>query len=178
MVGGWAVAESRQPPGYSPIRDTISALAARGAADRWVMTSALAGLGACHVITAVGLGPARRRGRLVLGIGGTATVMVAAFPQPVSGNSVAHTVAASVAFIALGSWPALAARRGAGAPLLAWPCSVASTVALLGLVVWFAAELHGGERGLAERATAGAQALWPLAVVVTTRRALSRVLVP
>jgi hypothetical protein len=41
-------------------------------------------------------------------------------------------------------------------------------------VVWFAAELHGGQRGLAERAAAGAQALWPLAVVVTTRRALSQ----
>jgi hypothetical protein len=142
------------------------------------MTSALAGLGACHVITAVGLRPALRRGRLLLGIGGTATVMVAAFPQPVRGNSVAHTVAATIAFIALGSWPAWAARKGTRAPLLSGPSSVAATVALLGLVVWFAAELHGGERGLAERAAAGGQALWPLAVVITTRRALSRVLVP
>jgi hypothetical protein len=50
---------------------------------------------------------------------------------------------------------------------------LASTV-LLGLVLWFAAELHGGERGLAERAAAGAQALWPLEVVVTTRRAFAR----
>lgn len=178
LVGGWAVAESRQPPGYSPIRDTISALAARGATDRWVMTSALAGLGACHVITAAGLRPARRRGRLVLGLGGVATVLVATFPQPVRGNSVPHTVTATVAFVALGSWPAWAAQKRARAPLLAWPSSVASTLALLGLVAWFAVELHGGERGLAERAAAGAQALWPLAVVVSTRQVLSRAPVP
>jgi len=39
--------------------------------------------------------------------------------------------------------------------------------------VWFAAEIHGGQRGLAERAAAGAQALWPLAVVLTTGRWLA-----
>ena len=42
---------------------------------------------------------------MVLGAGGAATVLVAAFPQPAHGNSVAHTVAAAVAFIALGAWP-------------------------------------------------------------------------
>ena len=47
-----------QPPGYSPMRDTISALAALGARDRWLMTSALAGLGTSHIITALGLRPA------------------------------------------------------------------------------------------------------------------------
>src|ERR1700719_1348053 len=92
LIGGWTIAQARQPPGYSPVRDTISALAARGAADRWVMTSALAGLGACHVVTALGLRPARPGGRVVLAGGGVATVLVAAFPQPAHGNSVAHTI--------------------------------------------------------------------------------------
>ena len=66
LVGGWTLADALQPPGYDPVRDTISALAALGATDRWVMTSALAGLGACHVVTALGLRPARppRPGRL------------------------------------------------------------------------------------------------------------------
>ena len=85
-----------------------------------------------------------------------------------------HTVAATVAFIALGVWPALSADRAGDAPLLRGFAPVGASVALLGLVVWFAAELHGGQRGLAERAAVGAQALWPLAVVVTTRRALTR----
>jgi hypothetical membrane protein len=174
LVGGWTAAAARQPRGYDPIRDTISALAARGATDRWVMTTALAGLGVCHVLTAAGLAPARTPGRVVLAGGGVATVLVAAFPQPVHGNSVAHTVAATAAFTALATWPAFAPHRHGKAPLLTRRVSAAASVVLVGLVVWFAAELHGGQRGLAERAAAGAQALWPLAVVVTTRRALAR----
>ncbi len=170
---GLTLAQSRQPPGYDPTRDTISALASYGAADRWVMTSALAGLGVCHVITATGLRPARTSGRMVLGGGGVATVMVAVFAQPAHGNSRAHTAAATIALTALAIWPLFATRRGRWAPLLTRPVSVAASVVLLGLVVWFAADLHGGERGLAERAAVGAEALWPLAVVVTTRRALS-----
>jgi hypothetical protein len=86
---------------------------------------------------------------------------------------VAHTVVATVAFSALALWPVVAGRRRI-APLLAPAVSAAATVVLVGLVLWFAAEIHGGQRGLAERAAAGAQALWPLAVVLTTRRALSR----
>jgi hypothetical protein len=41
-------------------------------------------------------------------------------------------------------------------------------------VMWFAFELNGDYRGLGERVAAGAEALWPLAVVLTTRRALGR----
>jgi hypothetical membrane protein len=171
LIGGWTAAARLQPVGYSAIRDTISALAARGATDRWVMTSALAGLGACYLVTAAGLGPVGRTGRGVLAAGGVATLLVAAFPQPAHGNSVAHTVAATVAFVSLGAWPALSARRRPCPPLLTVPASVAATAVLLGLVVWFASEIHGGQRGLAERAAAGAQSLWPLAVVLTTRRA-------
>lgn len=174
LIGGWAVAEALQPRTYNPIRDTISALAAHGATDRWVMTSALAGLGVCHVVTATGLYPARLGGRVVFGVGGVATVLVAAFPQPAHGNSVAHTVAATTAFVALATWPVFGAPRRSVTPLLTRRTSTMASGALLGLVVWFAAELHGGERGLAERAAAGAQALWPLAVVITTRRALAR----
>jgi hypothetical protein len=122
----------------------------------------------------MGIRPARRVGRLLLAAGGGATVLVAVFPQPVRGNSVAHTIAAGAAFVALATWPLFAAHRKGTAPLLTRPVEAATSVVLLGLVVWFAAELHGSQRGLAERAAAGAQALWPLAVVVTTRRALAR----
>ncbi len=168
---GLTLAQSRQPSGYDPIRDTISALASHGAADRWVMTSALAGLGVCHIITAAGLRPARASGRMVFAGGGVATVMVAVFAQPAHGSSRAHTAAATVALTALAVWPLFAARRGLGAPLLTRPVSAAASVVLLGLVTWFAADLHGGLRGLAERVAVGAEALWPLAVVITTRRA-------
>jgi hypothetical membrane protein len=170
LCGGWTLAAARQPPGYDAVRDTISALAARGATDGWVMAAALAGLGACHVITATGLRPARGAGRMVLAFGGVATVLVAAFPEPSQGSSEAHTVAASVAFTSLAIWPAFAARRVPGAPLLTPTACVAATAVLLGLMTWFAVELRGEQTGSAERAAAGAQALWPLAVVLSTRR--------
>ena len=171
LIGGWTVAARLQPSGFDPVADSISALAAYGAADRWVMTAALAGLGACHVITALGLRPAPMRSRLVLGLGGGATVLVACFPLPRSGGSAAHGLAAGVAFVALALWPAGAARRDAGAPWplrrrVAWPAAAVLT----GLVGWFAIELATGSRtGLAERVAAGAQAVWPLVAVCTTR---------
>ena len=111
---GLTLAQSRQPPGYDPTRDTISALASYGAADRWVMTSALAGLGVCHVITATGLRPARVSGRMVLGGGGVATVMVAVFAQPAHGNSRAHTAAATISLTALAPRRVLAVDHDAG----------------------------------------------------------------
>ena len=52
--------------------------------------------------------------------------------------------------------------------------------ALLGLLVWFAAELmtRGTQVGLAERVLTGAQAVWPLAVVVTCWRSVSSARLP
>jgi hypothetical membrane protein len=167
LVGGWTIAAARQPAGYNPIRDTISSLAAPGVPYRWVMTTALAGVGACYLTTAIGLGPARRMGRLVLALGGLATLSVAAFPQSDTGNSVSHTVAAAVAFTALATWPVFAGSRGPRPALLRFPASLAATVVMVGLVLWFVGELHGSHRGLAERTAACAESLWPLAVVIS-----------
>ena len=168
LIGGWTIAALQQPHGYNAVSDTISSLAAQGATDRGVMTTALAGLGACYVFTAVGLRPARFAGRLVLAFGGTATLLVAAFPQPVRGNSIAHSVVAAFAFTALAAWPVFAARHRPCAPLLTHLACGAATVFMLGLVLWFVFELHAGHRGLAERAAAGMESLWPLAVIATS----------
>jgi hypothetical membrane protein len=167
LIGGALVAASRQPPGYSSVRDTISALAAKGATDRWLMTAALIGVGASYMVTAAGLAPAPSAARGVLAGGGVATVLVALFPQPAHGNSVAHTIAAALAFTALIAWPLLAARRHGDIALMRPVPSVAAGLVMLGLVLWFVAEIHGGQRGLAERAAAGSESLWPLAVALS-----------
>jgi hypothetical membrane protein len=174
LIGGWTLAAGRQPVGYSPLRDTISALAASGAHDRWIMTSALAGLGVCHCATALGLRPARRGGRVILGLGGIATVLVACFAQPERGNSPAHTAAAGIAFTALALWPVLAATRSTARPLLGPRISIFAATVMLGLVVWFISDDHSAIRGLAERAAAGTQSLWPLAVVLSPPRRAER----
>jgi hypothetical membrane protein len=175
LIGGWTASAALQPGPFDQVTGTISALAGYGAADRWVMTLALLAVGACHVGTGLALRPAAAPGRLLLITGGAATALVAASPLPAGGGgSARHTIAAAAGFISLSCWPALSARREPSVP---WPlqpaASAAAAAALLALLVWFGAELNvpGGPVGLAERVLAGAQALWPLAVVLGCRRA-------
>ncbi|NMM31693.1 MAG: DUF998 domain-containing protein [Cellulomonas sp.] len=169
MIGGWTLAASLQPT-FDPVRETISALAASSATAPEVMTAGLALTGLAHMVTAAGLRPARGAGRMMLGVGGLATAVVAM--APVDAWPRAHGVAAAVAFVALSTWPAAAwSPRGGGA--LRPRQAVAATVGLVGLLVWFGLELQrvtsdaGATTGLAERALAGAQSLWPLVVVLT-----------
>jgi hypothetical protein len=135
------------------------------------MTAALVAVGVCDVATGAGLRPARWLGRLALMAGGVATVGVAAFPQPLRGNGVDHTIAATLAFVTLALWPVLAVRRRAGVPVLTRRFAVSATVTTLILLTWFTLEIHGSHRGLAERAAALAEVVWPLVVVMGTRRA-------
>lgn len=160
LIGGWSLAASRQPAGYDAVRETISALAAHGATDRWIMTSGLAVLGICHLVTASGLDEAGPSGRALLALGGAATVLVSALPQPATG----HVAAASVGFGALAVWPAAAGVPGRTSSRVA-------SAALLALVGWLVVELRGGNLlGLSERAVAGAEAIWPLVVAVILAR--------
>ena len=170
LVGGWTVAAARQQGGFDSAERTISDLAAYGATDRWIMTTALAGLGICHLTTAAALRDvAAPAGRAVLAAGGVTTVLVAVFPLPADGSgSAAHTLVAGTAFLAMSLWPAFAVRRDGAALVRPAPSALAAAT-LLGLVGWFGFQLRADEGvGLAERVTAGAQALWPLAVTGTT----------
>jgi hypothetical membrane protein len=170
MIGGWTVAAALQPGSFDQVTGTISALAGYAATDRWVMTLALAAVGVCHVGTALALRPAVAPGRLALAAGGLATALVAASPLPAGGGgSVRHTIAAAIGFITLAFWPVLSARRDPAAPsALRLRACAGGTAVLVALLVWFGAELMGGGQvGLAERILAGAESLWPLAVVLT-----------
>jgi hypothetical protein len=169
MIGGWQLAASRQSGGFDPVGQTISALAARGATQPWIMTTALVGVGVCHAITAAGFASAAVPGRALLAVGGAATVAVAALPLPVTGDSPAHVLAASIAFPALSLWPAFAARRGVAPGHVVWRGAAAG---LLGLLSWFGADYfsEGARIGLSERVLAGAQSLWPLIAVLLARR--------
>lgn len=94
--------------------------------------------------------------RALLAVGGAATILVAALPQP----SFGHVPAAALGFIALALWPA--------ASHLPSPRTAHGTAVLLvAMLAWLASELHGGNLlGLSERILAGAQALCPLALVL------------
>ena len=177
LVGGATLAAARQPPGYDTRTDTLSALAAEGAIDRWIMTLAFAAIGLCYVLTAIALREPALPGRVALATGGLATTLVAIFPEPNRGTSDRHGVAATIASSAVAVWPALAARRG---PRVSWPLrpvvSVTVSIVLVGLLVWFAIELQRETlTGVYERLAAGAEALWVgLAGATLRRSALSR----
>jgi len=193
LIGGWTWAAASQEIPFDSLTQTISALAALDASDRWVMTSALTGVGLAHITTALALRSAALPGRLILAGGGVATVLVAALPLPSvlgDGGSAPHAIVAGISFGALAVWPTFAMRRGRrngrtdehravpavvhrGIPWgLRRKVALAATAVLLAGVGWFVSDLGQdmSQVGLSERVAAGAQALWPLLVVLSTRR--------
>lgn len=172
LIGGWTLAAAHQPPGFNSSVDTISALAGYGAADRWIMTLALLGLGVCHLVTASGLWAARAGGRRWLAAGGAATIAVECFPLPAVGASVAHAVAAGAAFISLSIWPLWAWVPVGAHHWVAWalrrgPSIAAATILIALLACFVALQVAGTFVGGSERIVAGAQAMWPLVVAWT-----------
>jgi len=170
MVAGWTTAAGLQPS-FDPVADTVSALAAPGAADRWVMTATFVVVGACYFVTGLGLRPARLPGRLLLMAAAVTGVLVAFNPEhPGTTLPVPHMIWGAAGCAALVAWPAGAWRRGPAVPWGLRPAVSAAAVAvLLALLAWFATELitGGGQAGLAERVFGTAQALWPLTVVLS-----------
>ena len=170
LIGGWTVAAGRQQR-FDPVADTVSALAAIGATDRWVMNLVFVLVGACYILTALALRPAKTAGRLILICGAIAGMLVAANPEHAGGfGSVPHFVLASLGFAGLTLWPAWTVKKGPAVPwgLRAAPAAAAVAVQFA-LLAWFGAELimAGGQAGLAERVMGAAQAAWPLAVVLS-----------
>jgi hypothetical membrane protein len=170
LIGGWTVAAGLQPR-YDPVADTVSALAAIGATDRWVMNLVFLLVGACYIVTALALRPARTRGRLILIGGAISGMLVAANPEHAGGfGSVPHFVFASIGFAGLTLWPVAARQRGTEVPWGLRPAPAAAAVAVqFTLLAWFGTELiMGGQQvGLAERVMGAAQAAWPLTVILS-----------
>lgn len=177
MVTGWTAAAALQPRPVDPVTETVSALAAVGATDRWVMTLTFVLVGACDVITALALRPAGAAGRLILITGAAAGMLLAVNPEyPGTRFPVPHMICAAIGGAGVVAWPAGAWRRGPPVPWGLRPAVSAAAVAvLLALAAWFGVELisTGGQAGLAERVFGAAQALWPLAVVVSCRAAVT-----
>ncbi|MFC9793897.1 DUF998 domain-containing protein [Streptomyces sp. NPDC127584] len=172
LAGGWTVAALLEGPAYDPVTQTISVLAAYGAAGSWVMTGAFLALGVCHLLTAWGLRPAARAGRLALAGGGVAALGVALVPTPSSGGSLNHGAVVVAGFTLLAVWPVLAAVRGEGGPwgLRLLPSVTATVVMALG-AVWFLVEMNRqGAVGVAERLVTCVQSTWPLVVVASCLR--------
>src|SRR5215469_2073520 len=174
MVAGWTVATGLQPRSFDPVADPVSALAAVGAADRWVMSLTFIVVGFCAFVTGLALRPARVPGRLILMAGAVAGMLVAVNPEhPGTRFPVAHMICAAAGCVGVVGWPAGAWERGpSGRWGLRPEVSAGAVALLLALVAWFGTEriTGGGLAGLAERIFGSAQALWPFAVVVFCRQ--------
>ncbi|MGW0712507.1 DUF998 domain-containing protein [Streptomyces sp. NPDC002643] len=174
LIGGWTIAALLEGPAYDSATQTISILAAYGAAGFWVMTGALLALGICHLLTAWGLRVAALAGRVALGCGGVSALVVALLPAPSSGGSMPHGSAAAVGFALLAVWPVLAADRSGAAPWALRPAPSLAATAVMGAgAAWFVIEMHRhGAPGVAERCVTSFQSLWPFVVVVSCLRHL------
>lgn len=172
LIGGWATAGLLQGPGYDPVTQTISLLAAEGAPGRWVLTATLFALGTCHLVTAWGLRAAAFAGRLALSGGGMSVIALALIPAPRSGGSLSHGFVAAVAFALMTVWPMLAAHRGDTTPWALRPAlSIAASVLMVVVAAWFLLELrYQGAAGAAERVLTSVQSVWPFVVAIACRR--------
>jgi hypothetical membrane protein len=170
FIGGTVVAGLAWP-GYDPVRQTISELAAVDAPTRVFTTVIFVLTGLCHLVTvtfARGIGVA---GRVAYLVGALASLAVAALPLPAGGGgSTAHNTAAIIGFVLLAAWPILGMRFRPGFPWLVRPAgAILGTVILTTLCLWFLAVWSSQTVlyvGLVERLAAGAESIWP-AVVVT-----------
>lgn len=168
VLVGSGYAAAAQPPGYDPWRQTFSALANRGAADRWIMGATLLVLGLGYLVSSVALPALPARARVVLGVGGAGVTLAALFTQPATGSSPWHMGTAALGWVAFTCWPLAVSRRGADPPLLGRRPAWAVTAVLVALLCWFGLELllGGPLLGLAQRVLMVAQTVWPATVAV------------
>ncbi|WP_181762965.1 DUF998 domain-containing protein [Rhodococcus spelaei] len=173
LIGGWVAAGSRQPPTYSPVRQSISVLSGDAATDQWVMTTALIAVGLCHLLTAAGLYGIRPAARIVLAASGLAGIAMAMIPQPEVGSIPAHVALAVLGAITLALWPAFVGSRAHRWPSLlsVRMCTIATLVFVV-MTVWLLIEAQGGANfGLSERICTSIESSWPFLVVLAVRRA-------
>ncbi|MET0189732.1 MAG: DUF998 domain-containing protein [Pseudonocardia sediminis] len=169
---GSTVAAAVQPPGYDPLRQSLSTLARIGATDRWIMTGTLVLLGLGYVAGALVLTRIPWPGRVAVGLGGAGTLFAGLLPQPETGSSPWHMGAATVGWIAFVGFPLAASRHPSASPLLGRRAAWVVTGTLLALLGWFFVQLQTGGPyiGLSERVLIIAQTLWPAVVVAALRR--------
>lgn len=114
FVAGWMVNGARTP-GYDPLRDAISRLAAEGAATRTGMTACFVVFGVLVPVWARTLARELARPALlpVVTVAGLATLAVAALPlteQSGQLQDAGHAAAALTGYVAMAATPLVAAR--------------------------------------------------------------------
>ncbi len=170
LTSCWLIADTLQPPRYSPMRQTVSVLAGYAGTDRWLMTGGLVVVGLCYFVTTAGLRDIPVAARIVLLVTGAAAIGVAGCPQPVHGSTVQHMICTGVGELALAALPAIIGLHRLDHRLLSAQAS-AQVAGLFGaFFIWLVVELQDGAHlGLAERLTSSVQTCWPFVIALALR---------
>jgi hypothetical membrane protein len=173
-VLGWVIAGSLWP-GYDPVFQTISDLAANESPVKWVMSSFFILGGTLSLIGAVYARALALPGRIALFVSGLCTYGLTIFPTPLVGHSDMHRVFAISSFVLSAGWPILAMRRDKSAPFIIRPLSsIVGTAAQALLALWFLmvwSDPATTNIGVWERIVATSQSLYVSIVVLTIYRA-------
>lgn len=165
---GWSIAGSMWP-GYDPVRQTISDLAANESPVKHFMSAFFILGGTLSIIGAVWVKALAMPGRIAIFISGLATYGLTIFPTPLVGYSTAHRVFAITSFVLSSAWPLLAMRFDRQYPQLIRPlASVLVTVGFTIFSVYFLAVWTNPAVtyvGVVERALAVSQSWYLVAVV-------------
>lgn len=173
-VLGWTIAGSLWP-GYDPVRQTISDLAANESPVNWIMSSFFVLGGILTLLAAVYARTLAMPGRVALFLSALCTFGLTIFPTPLIGYSLMHRIFAISSFVLSAGWPILAMRTRKDAPWIIRPiASIIGTALQTALALWFLStwtDPSATAVGVWERVVAVSQALYVSVVVVVIYRA-------
>lgn len=168
-AAGWLIAGSMWP-GYDPVRQTISDLAANESPVQLIMSAFFVLGGVLTLIAAIYGRTLAMPGRVALFIAAICTFGLTIFPTPLIGYSIEHRVFAIASFVLSAGWPLLAMRKRADAPWIIRPtASIIGTALQTVLALWFLSSWTDPTNttvGVWERVVAVSQALYVSVVLV------------
>ncbi|MEY4275623.1 MAG: hypothetical protein RIS26_86, partial [Actinomycetota bacterium] len=136
-VLGWTIAGALWP-GYNPVTQTISDLAANESPVKWIMSSFFVLGGVLTLIASVNAKTLAMPGRIALFASAICTFGLTIFPTPLIGYSIMHRVFAIASFVLSAGWPILAMRKDPNAPWIIRPlASIIGTALQTALAIWF-----------------------------------------
>ena len=166
---GWIIAGSLWP-GYDPVKQTISDLAANESPVKLIMSSFFVFGGILTLIAAVYARTLGFAGRVALFVSAICTFGLTIFPTPLVGYSLMHRIFAISSFVLSAGWPILAMRFRKDAPWIIKPfASIVGTALQTALALWFLStwtDPNATDVGVWERVVAVSQSLYVSVVIV------------
>ena len=172
-VLGWSLSAALWP-GYDPIVQTISELASPESPVRYLQSSFFI-LGALiDIVVALKFTVIAKPARVLIFLGGLATIGLTVFPTPLVGVSEPHRVFATISFVIFSVWPVFGMRFSREWPPIVRPLASIVGTLILGaiafgfLAIWTNPEIQTA--GFWERAVTTSQAVYPALVIFLSWR--------